>query len=315
MDAKNFGKNLEKVRKFLLKGDDEIDEKLFEELKKTTSDENEEGALRCIECKKLYPEEFAREFHGKCAACAEKEFSEKLTKIVKGAFAVAMVFLIVVAANYLLIRPLLGEKIAPLAEHKIFGNLFKNQFIYYVFEAFSIIYIVTSYFKARGSKEDQRVVAATAVMLSVGLLLTALLFKGKGLMIADFALLFVLLALAFAVAWRQRAEWEKVRAFKFASVELNAKMLKTEVKTDVSEDKTRNAAILKIKTDAAATAKEAAKESKKHYGELVLAEGCAAREDKKFIFDDYAEFSKGCDEALSDTEYPKFDDVAAGEAI
>ena len=34
MDAKNFGKNLEKVRKFLLKGDDEIDEKLFEELKK-----------------------------------------------------------------------------------------------------------------------------------------------------------------------------------------------------------------------------------------------------------------------------------------
>ena len=142
MDAKNFGKNLEKVRKFLLKGDDEIDEKLFEELKKTTSDENEEGALRCIECKKLYPEEFAREFHGKCAACAEKEFSEKLTKIVKSAFAVAMVFLIVVAANYLLIRPLLGEKIAPLAEHKIFGNLFKNQFIYYVFEAFSIIYIV-----------------------------------------------------------------------------------------------------------------------------------------------------------------------------
>ena len=47
----------------------------------------------------------------------------------------------------------------------------------------------------------------------------------------------------------------------------------------------------------------------------MLAEGCAAREDKKFIFDDYAEFSKGCDEALSDTEYPKFDDVAAGEAI
>ena len=109
-----------------------------------------------------------------------------------------MVFLIVVAANYLLIRPLLGEKIAPLAEHKIFGNLFKNQFIYYVFEAFSIIYIVTSYFKARGSKEDQRVVAATAVMLSVGLLLTALLFKGKGLMIADFVLLFVLLALTLA---------------------------------------------------------------------------------------------------------------------
>lgn len=312
MDKKIIEKNIEIVRKFLLKGDDEIDAKLFEELKKNTADEKEEGALTCIKCGKLYPEAFGAEFGGKCSACAEKDFSEKLTKILKTAFAVVMVFLIVIAANYLLVRPLLGEKIALLAEHKIFGNLFKNQFIYYAFEAFSIVYVVTSYFKARGSKEDQRVVAATSVMLSVGLLMTALLFKGNGLLVADIVLLVLLALLCALVAIMQNREWQKVKTFKYASVELNAKMLQSEVKNEKSEVKVQNPVTFEAVTPKEKTAVKA----EKHFGKLILSDGCKRLDAKDFVFDNYVEFSKNCERELpAEASRPTFSDVSGGEAV
>ncbi len=308
MDAKKVKENLKKAKKILLSGDDEIDAKIFEELKNTTADDKIDGALKCIRCGSLYPEAHAAEFMGKCSACAEREFSEKVTATLKKAFAVLMVFLIVITANYLLVRPLLGAKIQPLAEHKIFGNVFKNQFIYYAFEAFSVIYIVTSYFKNRGSKEDQRVVTATAVMLSVGLFMTSLLFKGNGLMIADFVLLAILLALVSAVVATYSVGYKKVRAFKFDTIELNAKI--AQIKPD--DAKSDNKAPV-LETEAKNT--EAVDLPKtKPYGALELSDGTTVGDLKKFVYDDYAEFSVCCDETLK-SEYPSVYDVAAGDVV